>query len=241
MKSLLIILSVLICTSSFTQKRNLNLSSWHFKDKIQSDDYLPVGKSGLSCFLSNDNNNIYIDIKVENRKIQHLILTEGMTIWVNMDGQEVKKMGIRFPLGSQNKPGHKNTVQDVNTSAHEESIDNLILMANTIEIVGFISEQQRRFPSENHDSFRGSVKVEDGSVLYYSLIIPVAKVPLRNSRDGHGAMPFILGFEYGSLSVTNNSGPSRGPAPKSIFHSGSAGKKASELTWIKDVRLATLR
>jgi hypothetical protein len=238
-KSLLLILSVLTYTSTPAQIKNLNLSSWHSKDKIESADYQPVRKLGLSCFISNDNDNIYIDIKVDNSKIQHRILTEGMTIWVNMDGQEIKKMGIKFPLGSKNQPAHKNPRQSENNTAGEESIDNLILMANTIEIIGFIGEQQRRFPSENHDSFRGSVKYEDGGVLFYKLILPVAKLPLRNSRDGHGAMPFNLGIELGSLNLANTSGPSRGPAPKSIFHSGSAGRGGSELIWIKDIRLAT--
>jgi hypothetical protein len=241
MKLLFIILSVFTFTSSFAQKKNLNLSSWHFKDKIEASDYQPVRKSELSCFISNDNDNIYVDIKVDNRKIQHRILTEGMTIWVNMDGQEIKKLGIRFPVGSLNQSGRKNAVHDKNAAAHDESIDNLLLMANTIEIIGFISEQQRRFPSENHDSFRGSVKYGDGTILYYTLIIPLAKLPLRNSKDGHGAMPFILGIEYGTLNVTNSSGPSRGPAPNSIFHGSSAGKERSELTWIKDIRLATSR
>lgn len=239
MKSLLIILSVLLCTSSFAQKRDLNLSRWHLKDKIESPDYRAIGKSGLSCFISNDNDNIYIYIKVDNRKIQNRILTEGMTIWVNMDGQEIKKMGIRYPLGSRNQSARKNPGHDENTAVHDESIDNLLIAANTIEIIGFISEQQRRFPSENHDSFRGSIKYEDGAVLYYMLTIPVVKLPLRNSRDGRGAMPFSLGFEYGSLNATNNSGPSRGPAPNTLFHSGSAGRGGSELIWIKDVRLAT--
>ena len=241
MKYFFLILSILLSSGLYAQKRNLNLSSWHLRDKIEPSDYRATGKSGLSCFLSNDNDKIYVDIKVDDRKIQNRILTEGMTIWVNMDRQEVKKMGIRFPLGSQSQSGRKTSVHNENAAAHAESIDDLLLMANTIEIIGFISEQQRRFPSENHDSFRGSVKFEDGDVLYYKLIIPVAKLPLRNSRDGRGAMPFILGIEYGSLTVTNNSGPKRGPAPKSIFHSGSAGRGGSELIWIKDVRLATSR
>jgi len=231
----------LLSSGLYAQKRNLNLSSWHLRDKIEPSDYRATGKSGLSCFLSNDNDKIYVDIKVDDRKSQNRILTEGMTIWINMDGQEAKKMGIRFPLGSHNQTGRKNSGYNENTSAHEESMDNLLLLANTIEIIGFISEQQRRFPSENHDSFRGSVKYEDGSLLYYTMIIPVAKLPLRNSRNGHGAMPFILGIEYGSLTVTNNSWPSRGPAPNSVFHSGSAGRGGSELIWIKDIRLATSR
>lgn len=239
MKSYFLIISILLSGGLNAQKRNLNLSSWHQSDKIESSYYMPAGKSGLYCFISNDNDNVYIDMKVENRKIQKRILTEGLTIWINMDAREEKKMGIRFPLGSRNQAGRKKAEHEENTTARAESIENLLTMANTIEILGFISEQQRRFPAENRDSFRGSVKLDEGGNLYYKLIMPVAKLPLRNSRDSHGAMPFILGIEYGSLPVTNKSEVNRGPVPSSIFHSGSSGKGGSELIWIKDVRLAT--
>ena len=239
MKSYFPIIFILLSCGLNAQKRNLNLSSWHIRDKIESSDYMPAGKSGLYCFISNDNDNVYIDMKIEDRKIQSRILAEGLTIWINMEGREEKKMGIRFPLGSQNQPGRKKTEPEEKTPAQAESIENLLAMANTIEILGFLSEQQRHFPAENRDSFRGSVKSDEGGKLYYKLIMPVAKLPLRNSRDGHGAMPFILGIEYGSLSVTNKSGINRGPAPSSIFHSRSSGMGGSELIWIKDVRLAT--
>jgi hypothetical protein len=241
MKYCILIISMLLSGGLNAQRKNLNLSRWHLNDKIESSDYLPVGKSGLYCLISNDNDNVYIDMKVEDRKIQNRILTEGLTIWINMDGREEKKMGIRFPLGSLNQPGRKKTEPDENSTPRTESVENLLSMANTIEILGFISEQQRRFPSENRDSFRGSVKLEEGGILYYKLIMPLAKLPMRNSRDSRGAMPFILGIEYGSLPLTNKTGVNRGPAPSSIFHSGSAGKGGSELIWIKDVRLATSR
>jgi hypothetical protein len=238
MKSYFLILSVLLSTGLNTQKRNLNLSSWHLNDKIEASDYTPVDKSGLYCLISNDNDYVYIDMKVDDRKIQHRILTEGLTIWINMDGREEKKMGIRFPLGSQNKPGRKNADQVEKSQTRDESMEDLIAIANTIEIIGFISEQQRRFPSENRDSFRGSVKLGEGGKLYYKLIMPMAKLPLRNSRNGHGTMPFFMGIEYGSLPVTNKS-VNRGPAPSSIFRSGASGSVGSELIWIKDVRLAS--
>lgn len=239
MKSYFLIISILLSGGLNAQKRNLNLSSWHQSDKIESSYYMPAEKSGLYCFISNDNDNVYIDMKVENRKIQKRILTEGLTIWINMDAREEKKMGIRFPLGSRNQPGRKKAEHEENTPTQAESIENLLPMANTIEILGFISEQQRHFPAENRDSFRGSVKLDEGGKLFYKLIMPVTKLPLRNSRDGHGAVPFNLGIEYGSLPVTNKSEVNRGPAPSSIFHSGSSGKGGSELIWIKDVRLAT--
>jgi hypothetical protein len=83
------------------------------------------------------------------------------------------------------------------------------------------------------------VKYDEAGILYYKLVIPIIKLPLRNTRAGNGAMPFILGIEYGSLPVVNKQGENRGPAPSSIFHSRSSGAGASELHWINNVRLAT--
>jgi hypothetical protein len=239
MKSYILIIFILVSSGLNAQKKNLNLSSWHMNNKIESSDYMPAGRSGLYCFISNDNENVYFEMKVKDRKIQNRILTEGLTIWINMDGKEEKKMGIRFPLGSRNQPGRKKNAREENIPAEAESTENLLAMANTIEILGFLSEEQRRFPAENRDSFRGSVTLDEGGILYYKLIMPVAKLPLRNSREAHSAMPFILGIEYGSLPAANKSGVNRGPAPSSIFHSRSSGMGGSELIWIKDVRLAT--
>jgi len=173
----------------------------------------------LYYFLSNDNDNMYVDIKVEDHGIQNRILKEGLTIWISMSGKEEKKMGVRFPIGSQNQGTHRKTDHQENNSVPDGKPVNPIAMANTIEIIGFTSEQQRHFPSDNHDSFRGSVKYDEAGILYYKLVIPIIKLPLRNTRAGNGAMPFILGIEYGSLSVVNKQGENRGPAPSSIFHS----------------------
>jgi hypothetical protein len=69
--------------------------------------------------------------------------------------------------------------------------------------------------------------------------MPVAKLPVRNSKNGHSAMPFNLGIEYGSLPLANQPGVNRGPAPTSIFHSKPSGGGTTELCWINDVKLAT--
>jgi hypothetical protein len=198
-----------------------------------------IRKTKLYCFLSNDNNNIYIDMKVADQEIQNRILKEGLTIWISMDGKEVKKMGVRFPIGSQNQGVHKKADLSENNKSQEGNLVTPLSLANTIELIGFTNEQARHFPSENYDNFRGSVKYDEKGTLYYKMIMPIAKLPVRNSRDGHGAMPFILGIEYGSLAMTNQSGENRGPAPSSVFHSRSSGTGASELHWITDIKLAT--
>jgi hypothetical protein len=165
-------------------------------------------------------------------------LKEGLTIWISMDGKAVKNMGIRFPIGSQNQGGHRKADRHENNSTPDGNTVNPLSLANTIELIGFTNEQQRHFPSDNHDSFRGSVIYDEAGTLFYRLVIPITKLPVRNSREGHGAMPFTLGIEYGSLPVMNKQ-ENRGPKPSSIFRSGRSGGGASEVNWINNVKLAS--
>ena len=239
MKSSILILSFFVCSGLNAQKENLNLIRWHASDKVEASDYQLIRNSDLYCFISNDNDNLYFDVKVKDQGTQNRILKEGLTIWISMDGKEEKKMGVRFPVGSQNQGAHRKTDHQENNSVPDGNTVNPIALANTIEIIGFTTEQQRHFPSDNHDSFRGSVKYDEAGILYYKLVIPIMKLPVRNTRAGNGAMPFILGIEYGYLPVMNKQVENRGPRPSSLFHSGSSGSSGSKLYWINNVRLAT--
>jgi hypothetical protein len=238
-KSSAFIFLFFVCCGLNAQKGNLNLSRWYFTDKIEVSDYQLIRKAKLYCFLSNDNENLYFNIKVDDQGVQSRILKEGLTIWINMDEKEVKKLGIRFPLGSQNQGAHKKADHSENNPIPDESLANAISLANTIELIGFTSEEERHFPSENHDNFRGSVKYDEAGILYYKMLMPIARLPVRNSREGHDAMPFTLGIEYGSLPGINKTGENRGPAPSSVFRSVKTNGAESVLNWINNVILAT--
>lgn len=220
MKTLIFILSLLICTSLNAQKGSLNESRWHLNDEVQSSDYQPINKAKLYCFLSNDNDNIYIDIKIADAGVQNRILKEGLIIWINMDGKSAKKMGVRYPIGSQNPVGRNKPDYSENTTNQDRSLVSPLSLANTIELIGFINEEVRHFPSQNSDNFRGSVKYDKEGILYYKMVMPIAKLPVRNSKQGNGAMPFAIGIEYGSSTSVNKSGNQMSPPPSSSFSSG---------------------
>ena len=77
---------------------NLNLCRWHTTDKIEASDYQLLRKEKLYAFLSNDNDNIYINLKVDDQAVQERILKEGLTIWINMDNREIKHWASGFQL-----------------------------------------------------------------------------------------------------------------------------------------------
>jgi hypothetical protein len=239
MKSSIFIISFLLCYGISAQKGDPQQCRWHTVGKIEASEYQLVRKAKLQYFLSNDDDYLYIDLKADNREIQDRILTEGMTIWINMDGSEARKLGVRFPLGSKNQGGRRKADSHENNSIPEANQVNPVLLANTIELKGFTNEVQRHFPANNNDNFRGSVRYDEAGILYYELVMPLGKLPVRNSREGHGAMPFNLGIEYGSLSLSNNQDINRGPKPASLFRSDGAGSGNTVLQWIKNVRLAT--
>jgi hypothetical protein len=221
MKIIFFLASLLICFSSSGQKDKSYQSRWHNEGEDQlsksSESYTFSEKGKLFYFLSNDENKIILDIKIEDEGIQNRILTEGMTVWINMDGKQQKKMGVRFPIGSHYQTGGKGNTTTLNPDG---TVETPLSMANTIELIGFTGENSNRLPSENYDSFNGFLKYDKEGILYYRMNFPFEKIPLRNSKEGGGAMPFNLGIEYGLAPSANN----HTPPPSSTQQSGGASK-----------------
>jgi hypothetical protein len=199
MKLTVTIFSLILCTSLSAQKGNL-LCKWidggTKETTIAPADYVFNKKSNIYYLFSNDNTNLYVDIKVEDSGIENRILKKGMVIWVNMDGKQDKKLGVHFPIGSETRSARRPNSPEPNFTPEGKPITPL-MRANTIELIGFSNEAQSRFPADNPDSFRGSVKYDNDGNLVYKLLIPIAKLPVRSAKDGAGALPFNLAIGYG--------------------------------------------
>lgn len=227
MKSFSAILISLFCSILCAQKNNINLCRWHLNDKVEMSDFRQIKKAKIFYSLSNDNDNIYVGLMVDDRDVQSTILNQGLTLWISMDEKPRKQKGVMFPMGYENKPASGENDLSARNSAADESTASLVASATTIELKGFTEETERHIPSENSDNFRGSVRYNRSGAMFYRMVMPISKLPLRNSKNGRGAMPFALGIEYGGNSVSfknNNQIPSK-----------------SELYWIKGITLATSR
>jgi hypothetical protein len=193
MRTITITLGLFCCLSAFTQKGEESVCQWNSNGNeelnVPLESYQYFRKGMLYHYLSNDKENIYLDIKVTESEAQSKILKEGMTVWINIDDKQTKKNGIRFPLGTENSGGpgrqHAMNIQGSLLSPVEQ--------ANTIQLIGF-GGTFKFIPANNTDGFRGSVHYNNDGVLIYRLIIPVARL---NAEGEVITGPFAIGIEPG--------------------------------------------
>jgi hypothetical protein len=249
MRKFTILLLVICPVLLYAQKGKTYQNLWYEEGKdemlISSENFSYSGKSGFYYLILNNNNNLCLDLRVEDRPIQNRMLTDGMTVWVDMDGKLARKLVIRFPLGSAHSGSTGSRKMAATEPVPEANQVSPIELANTIELKGFTGENSIRFPSDNNDTFRGNLKYDNKGILHYILILPVAKLPLRNSKDMQGAVLFNIGIEYGaSGSGTSATGGSRGGRKsddRGQFRNAepSKGKEHADIFWIKNIKLAS--
>lgn len=207
MKQIIFFLLLLISLDLAGQTSKIFQSRWNEDGSpeinIRQADWTYIKKARVYYFISNDDNKIYLSLLIHDQVVGLRILREGLKLWINMDNKPEKNLGIHFPLGTQS----------------QTSISALS-MATTIELIGFKGEE-RRVKAENPDTFTGAVSIDNQGFLLYNMVLPLEKLPVRNSRDGVGAMPFSFGIEYGTVAVKGKKTPS------------------PVLVWIKSIKLAT--
>jgi len=215
MKYLVFFLSFLfIFTGAFTQKDDKTNSRWNNytanEEAIPQGDFQFNKKSNLYYLTSNDEQNFFIDIRVEDTQTEAQILKEGLVFWINADGKSNKNKGIRYPIGTEN--AKRPYIKGANLPLQTESGVPLspIAQANTVELIGYPENEGRFFPSNNTDNVRGSVRYNDQGILHYRLIIPVGKLNLEPAKDGKGTLPLTLGIEIGA-EVIGMMGPGTKP------------------------------
>jgi hypothetical protein len=184
MKAVLFLVIISLPLFAEAQRNTTLPCNWHAGEKIADSDYHPIDKSNISCSLSNDAEWFYIDLKFSDPEILSLIDNSGLIFWVDMDEKSSKKLGVKYSVKAQ-------------TGTQSNS-------AGIIDLIGFVTEQERHFASDNFDNFRVTRKNANNGTQYLEMIMPLAKLPVRNSKDGRGAMPFSIGIEYGINSSSTN-------------------------------------
>lgn len=200
MKSFITILALIVCLNLTAQKEKYFTSRWLDNSSGSaipaSSDYVSAKKGVVLYCLFNDDKNIYVDVKITESIEQNKVLQMGLTLWINTDGKSRKLTGIRYPIGAQNSRGQGRRGEGQGNSILNQTSP--LAQANTIELIGFKGVDPGRFPSNNADNIRGSVKYDNDGNLLYSLTIPISKLPAGGKSSDTGVSPLTLAIEYGA-------------------------------------------
>jgi uncharacterized membrane protein YgcG len=194
MRFIIFLLGISLSLSVSGQKGKKFSASWRQDPaeelKIADSDYQSYKKDMVLYYISNDNENLYLDVKIKETIEQNRILKKGMNVWITMDGKSQKKTGVRYPIGSEYSGGRK---KDMATPINPPTP---LSQAHTIQLMGFQYVQPSRFPSDNKDNFRGKVWYNKEGDLLYTLVIPFKRLSfLRDSTQKQGDI--TIGIEYG--------------------------------------------
>jgi hypothetical protein len=211
MRLFFLFLTLFLCLDLTAQKGNFFASKWRNNPDqdltLANQEYSEAKKGKVLYYLSNDEVNMYVDLKVLETLEENRILKIGLTVWIDMDDKTHKVLGIRYPIGSQYSrsrgQGVSGTVVNPATPLSQ---------ANTIELIGFTDVPATRLASDNTDNIRGSVKYDKDGELLYKLVIPLSKAPFKNSASGKGLAPFSVGIEYGAPPTFSGRGGAGGGA-----------------------------
>jgi hypothetical protein len=261
------LLSLNLCA----QKENIATSKWYDGAGGSSfpaaSDYTSVKKGLVLYCISNDDKNIYFDLKFTESIEQGKILQMGSTLWVNPDGKSRKLNGIRYPLGAKYSKLRINPGDNQGVSSLIKPSP--LALANTIELIGFNAIQEKRFLSNNQDNIRGTIKYDNEGNLLYNLIIPISQLPEGDKNQDktrlsityaieYGAPPFVAGQLMRPSESGAPSGGGGGGGGRSGGRSGGGGSRGggsggggslgsgpgyqdqpkSEIIWIKKISLA---
>ena len=200
----LIGLALLSCSS-----QKVTQSLWHDQQyekeiagKLKYDT-----QSGLMYGISNDSENLYVDLRVSDRVLQRKIFSLGLTVWIDTTSRKQESLGVTFPIGMrtamagsqrpqlEEQPGETQGRQIPNRRGNNER---MVAATQKIKLTGFegmdeITNTNEAIPGV----FSGKIERDAMNIMQYTLVIPFERLPRLNSKT------FTLGIKTGNFDMAD--------------------------------------
>ncbi|HOP59151.1 MAG TPA: hypothetical protein PLR52_07005 [Bacteroidales bacterium] len=268
MKKIFCLLLVLgFCSGLHAQKEKFYKSHLHDPGtddfKSTTSEFLFSDKVKLAYCISNDDENIYVDLLIANTDVQRQVMNSGITIWISNDGKKTKKMGVRYPVRDRDNQARERPAMARNTPppGNQQGATRFTQEKpdGGIQLLGFSESGPVTISSSEEGNIRGSIRIERDRNMYYEIILPLSKLPELNDlpvgKEKQGS--FLIGIAYPEIPVAPSYGapsggqrmpggggrPGGGGGGGMRPPSGSAGSSQQSQTqtifWIQDIRLAS--
>lgn len=176
---------------------------------------LTDSEQGMVYGISNDENYLYVKLKVVDERNQRKILMNGLVLWFDIEGKAKKKLGYAFPLSNEKAKLEINAVTSGGKDLElREKLELLQMETEKVnkrflkgdEAINVISEDGKvveTFPS--HQSKEGvnmMIYIDTYHILYYEARIPLNKIfGLDYSFAIAKKSAFSYGFELGEAQL----------------------------------------
>ena len=150
--------------------------------------------NGLSYGISNDKENLYIRLNINDLDIQKKIFMAGLTIWIDTLGRKKESMGIQCPIMKESPRMRMNAMRDRNSPMQWD--DNQLLEAR---FIGFVKSQEIHFLYNNPYKVEVSISVDDFKSMYYEMKIPLSII--YNNYSDLLSKSISIGLETGAIKL----------------------------------------
>jgi hypothetical protein len=134
----------------------------------------------LNYSLANDQENLYMAIRINDRSEQIRILRAGLTLSIDTRGKKKESFTMTFPVGDQSAQGMAETAQDLqssNSDVKQEDRDELaqarLTKLREIKVTGFKDIESETMTTSNTYGFKVAIDYDKDGNLVYEAAIPL--------------------------------------------------------------------
>ena len=150
--------------------------------------------NGLSYGISNDKENLYIRLNINDLDIQKKIFMAGLTIWIDTTGRKKETLGIQCPIMKESPKMRPNLMKD--RSSPIQWNNNQLLEAR---FIGFTNLEEIHFLYNNPYKVEVSVSVDEFKSMYYEMKIPFSII--YNNYSDLLSKSISIGLETGAIKL----------------------------------------
>jgi uncharacterized membrane protein YgcG len=189
-KLVLVLLTIIITTSC--SKKAIYQSIWQANpiatNKYEIDSVWQANmqfdsRAGFSYSVSNDNQNLYASLMIDNHDVTKKIMMTGLTLWIDTIGKGKEQLGVTFPVkfdrNNMFNEGIKNNKRpDSKIKMTKDDIrkfnDKYINGNSDMLLIGFDGDPEPQMTSnKSHNGVVGILRMDSLETFYYQTIIPL--------------------------------------------------------------------
>jgi len=151
--------------------------------------------TGINFDVANDEQNIYMIVRVTDTTSMRQIRQNGLEVWINKDGKKKNTTGITYPM-APDKPKNNRLVSILNADGFSWNI-------NELKLTGFLLENGRQ-PVKGCP-IKVAIKKDSSDCLVYELSIPFNTFFKEKLEKEDLKNKFYIGLVVKGVTIDENS------------------------------------